>query len=118
MAEIAPLGFTLSRQVSKYIIANRLGNKYRNISGVVEMAKDGDTWKFNGGFPPKIYAELCAELGLDNQGTRQRAVGFQSFGNWKEIANPHMCFCSRDRREMKQADRGIVRMGRFMQGHG
>ncbi len=79
VAEIAPLGFTLSRQVSKYIIANRLGNKYRNISGVVEMAKDGDTWKFNGGFPPKIYAELCAELGLDNQGTRARAVGFQSF---------------------------------------
>ena len=77
--EIRRLQFTYSKQVSSYIMSNRLGHKYKNISGVVKMEMDGTTWDFNGGFPPKIYAKLCEELGLGNQGTRARVVSFNSF---------------------------------------
>ena len=79
VAEMSRLGVTNSTQVSSYIRNNRLGNKYKNISGVVKMEQDGDTWNFNGGFPPHIYAKLCSELGLSNQGTSARAVGFKPF---------------------------------------
>ena len=77
--EIKPLQFTHSKQVSSYIMRNRLGDKYKNISGVVKMEMEGNTWNFNGGFPPKIYAKLCEELGLSSQGTRARVVSFDSF---------------------------------------
>ena len=79
VAEMLPLGFTHSHQVSRYILKNRLGYKYKNISGIVQMENDNSMWDFNGGFPPMIYARLCDELGLNNQGTRARAVGFKSF---------------------------------------
>ena len=77
--EIKALKFTHSRQVSLYIIRNQLGHKYRNISGIVKMEMDGNTWNFNGGFPPNIYAQLCEELDLSNQGSRARVVSFNSF---------------------------------------
>lgn len=79
VAEMKPLGLTESREVSWYIMNNRLGNKYKNISGIVKMEQDGTSWNFKGGFPPDIYARLCEELGLSNQGTRARAVGFKPF---------------------------------------
>jgi cold shock CspA family protein len=79
LAEMKPLGFTESREVSAYIMDKRLGCKYRNISGVVRMEQDGTSWNFSGGFPPTIYARLCEELGLISQGTRARAVGFKPF---------------------------------------
>ena len=79
--ELKPLRFTHSKQVSSYIMRNRLGDKYKNISGVVKMEMEGNTWDFNGGFPPKIYAKLCEELDLSNQGTRARVVSFDSFKN-------------------------------------
>lgn len=77
--EMTPLGFTSSKQVSSYIIRNRLGYKYKNISGVVTMEKDGNIWDYNGGFPPKMYRKICVELGLDNERSNAKAVGFKSF---------------------------------------
>lgn len=82
--EMTKFGFTHSSQVSNYIVSNRLGYKYKNISGVLQMELDGTTWNFKGGFPPKIYARLCGELGLSNNGTRARALSFESFGNIEE----------------------------------
>jgi cold shock CspA family protein len=82
--EMAPLGFTHSNQVSSYIMRNRLGDKYKNISGVLTIEKDGNTWNFNGGFPPKIYAKLCSELDLGNQGTFAQVVGFTSFNELRK----------------------------------
>lgn len=79
VAEMIPLGLTNSSQVSSYIVSNRLGYKYENISGIVKMEQDGTIWEFKGGFPPNIYARLCAELGLRNNGTPARPVGFESF---------------------------------------
>jgi cold shock CspA family protein len=79
VAEMQGLGITESKHVSRYIMSNKLGHKYKNISGIVEMEQDGTVWDFKGGFPPKIYARLCSELGLSNQGTRARALGFKAF---------------------------------------
>lgn len=86
VAEIMPLGFTHSSQVSNYIVVNRLGYKYRNISGVLQMELNGTIWDFKGGFPPKIYARLCDELGLSNNGTRAKPIAFESFGKIEERA--------------------------------
>lgn len=77
--EISRLGFTHSKQVSEYIVRYRLGHKYKNISGVLQMQMRGTTWNFNGGFPPKIYARLCFELGLDNQGSEAKPGAFKPY---------------------------------------
>lgn len=79
VAEIAPLGFTRSNQVSAYIMEKRLGHKYKNISGIVTMEMDGTTWNYRGGFPPNIYAKLCSALHLGNQGSSAQVIGFTSF---------------------------------------
>lgn len=81
VAEMKPLGFTKSAEVSRYIIQHRLGNKYQHISGVLTMEQDGDQWDFQGGFPPKVYARLCDELGLGNQGSAARPVDFVPFSD-------------------------------------
>ena len=85
--EMRPLGFTRSKDVSWYIVNNQLGYKYKHISGVVKMEMDGNTWDFNGGFPQKIYAQLCEELGLHSQHTRAHVVGFDSYKNIYEKSN-------------------------------
>jgi hypothetical protein len=79
IAEMTQLGFTHSSQVSSYIMRNKLGLKYKHISGVVTMEKDGNTWDFKGGFPPKIYAQICSVLDLDNNGSYAKVVSFNSF---------------------------------------
>jgi len=58
---------------------NKLGLKYKHISGVVTMKKDGSTWDFKGGFPPDIYADICSALDLDNNGSYAKVVSFNSF---------------------------------------
>lgn len=79
VADVSALGFTHTGQLSNYIMKNKLGYKYKNISGVLKMMRGGDTWDFEGGFPPAVYAQICKALGLDNKGTRARAIGFTSF---------------------------------------
>jgi hypothetical protein len=79
LADMAPLEFTRSKQLSNHIKENRLGRDYPNISGIVKMKKGDDEWDFEGGFPPKIYAILCGELGVSNEGTKARPVGFTPF---------------------------------------
>jgi cold shock CspA family protein len=82
VAEMSEQEFTHSKQVSAYIVRHKLGHKYKHISGILEMELDGDVWNFNGGFPPKIYAQLCDALGLRNQ--RSRAVP-GAFTPYKDI---------------------------------
>ena len=77
--EISSLRFTHSRQVSDHIVRHKLGNKYKNISGVLQMQMRGTEWVFNGGFPPNIYARLCDELGLENQGSDAKPGIFRSY---------------------------------------
>ncbi|MFM4862285.1 endonuclease domain-containing protein [Aeromonas media] len=85
--EIAPLGFTTSAQVSAYIMKNKLGYKYKSISGIIEMELNGRTWSFDGAFPPKIYSRLCSELGLDNQNSLAKPKKFTSFNDMEDSGN-------------------------------
>jgi cold shock CspA family protein len=78
--EMRPLNFTTSKQLSMYILRHQLGRKYKTISGIVEMEKNGRTWDFNGGFSPRIYSKICKVLELSDQNSKAKVVGFQSFG--------------------------------------
>ena len=77
------MGFTRSAQISHYIREHRLGLKFPNISGFLELTRDGDgvtdTWEFEGGIKPRFYAEVCDRLGLNNNGSRARVIGFESY---------------------------------------
>jgi hypothetical protein len=73
--------FTEGRQVSLYIMTNKLGRKYRHISGVLEMERGEDAWRFHGGFPPHIYARLCDALGLGQKTSDAKVAGFKSFSD-------------------------------------
>lgn len=96
VAEIAALGFTQSSQLSTYIRRNQLGYRYKKISGLLTMESEGRQWKFEGGFPPKIYARLCEEIGFKKRiDPNSRPVAFESFeshknrtGSYYEIATP------------------------------
>lgn len=77
--EMKSFNFSNSSDVSNYILKNKLGYKYKTISGELEMHKNGESWKFKGGFSPDIYARLCSELGLSNNGSNATAGKFESF---------------------------------------
>lgn len=81
LAEMRPLNFTRSKQLSQYIVRRKIGYKYPNISGIVRMEDQGEEWNFHGGFPTNIYKIICKELGLDNERTTARAIDFTSFEN-------------------------------------
>jgi hypothetical protein len=79
VAEVQSKGFMKSAEVSNYIVRNRLGEKYQNISGILEMKNSHSSWEFNGGFPPIIYKMLCNRLNLGNNETDSKVVGFKSY---------------------------------------
>lgn len=81
VAEIRPLGFTKSSEVSKHIVKSKLARKYSHISGVLTMERGGEQWAFVGGFPPRIYARLCRELGLGNEGSDASPTDFIPFSD-------------------------------------
>ena len=77
------MGFTRSAQISRYIRYHQLGYQFQNISGYLELTRDDggvvDTWEFEGGIKPRFYKEVCRRLGLDNQRSRARVTGFESY---------------------------------------
>jgi cold shock CspA family protein len=79
LAEMRPLNFTRSKELSAYIVEHQLGYNYPNISGIVRMEQAGIRWNFHGGFPPEIYKIICIELNLNNEGTDASPVGFTPF---------------------------------------
>lgn len=83
VTELSAQGFTHSSEVSEYIVKNKLGAKYKNISGVLQMKKRGDEWSFEGGVPPDIYARLCQKLNLKNKGSQARPGEFTPYKNVK-----------------------------------
>jgi hypothetical protein len=85
ISEVKTKGFKYSKELSRYIIKNQLKRKYPNISGVVKMEQSGEQWDFSGGFPKKIYGIVCKELGLSDQGTTAKAVGFKSFKDMGDL---------------------------------
>ncbi|EKF9740239.1 hypothetical protein [Vibrio cholerae] len=81
LKEMRPYHFRTSKELSSHIVVNQLGNRYPTISGIAKMTNGYDVWNFDGGFPPGIYKIICNELGLRNQGTEARIVGFTSYKN-------------------------------------
>ena len=43
------------------------------------MEQNGVVWNFEGGFPPDVYALLCAELGLVDKGSRAMPGNFTPY---------------------------------------
>ncbi|HGG8816010.1 MULTISPECIES: hypothetical protein [Enterobacter cloacae complex] len=72
ITELSKLGFTHSSEVSECIVKNNIGNKYKNISGILQMTKYSDKYLFDGGFPPDVYGQLCRKLKLKNKGLQSR----------------------------------------------
>ncbi|WP_120785181.1 cold shock domain-containing protein [Marinobacterium aestuarii] len=72
---------TKSHEVSNYIVKNRLGDKYQNLAGKLEMENSSSQWVFDGGIDPKHYKELCRRLGLSNKYTDSRVKSFVSYKN-------------------------------------
>jgi len=81
VAEMAPLRFTLSTQVSAYIVKYKLGHKYKHISGILQMELDGNSFNFHGGFPPYVYARLCDALGLASKQSRAKPQAFTPYAD-------------------------------------
>lgn len=77
------MGFTRSAQISLYIRQNKLGYKFPNISGYLELTRDdagySDTWEFEGGIKPRFYREVCERLQIGNNGSSARVTGFESY---------------------------------------
>jgi cold shock CspA family protein len=68
-----------SHEVSRYIVDNRLGDKYQSLAGELEMENDSRQWKFDGGIDPKYYKKLCQRLGLTNKNTFSRVRKFVAY---------------------------------------
>ena len=84
LSEMRSKHFSTSAEVSAYIRRNRLGYRYKHITGVLEMTDGESAWDFNGGISPEYYARLCQDLGLNNNGTKSQVVGFTPFAEkWR-----------------------------------
>lgn len=77
--ECLPKKFTMSAQVTSYIMKNKLGFKYKHIAGELTLSKGADTWIYKGGISPEYYGKLCRALGLGNKKSKARVEEFQSF---------------------------------------
>lgn len=83
ITELSKLGFTHSSEVYEYIVKNNLRNKYKNISGIIQMTKHSDKWLFDGGFPPDVYGRLCRKVKLNNNGSQSRPGKFTPYKSIK-----------------------------------
>ena len=49
VAEMRPKRFTMSCQISRYIVMPQLGKKYKFISGYIDFENSVSSWTFKGG---------------------------------------------------------------------
>ena len=85
--EMKPKEFKTSSEVSKHIMKNNLASKYKNISGILELADGWNPWDFHGGISPQYYARLCEELGLGQKKSNATVESFTSFEDLKQAKN-------------------------------
>lgn len=74
-----PMHFSRSSQLSNYVAEHRLGWKYPDLSGYLELTNGDDTWELEGAIHPDYYAEVCYRLGLDNENSNSIPGLFESF---------------------------------------
>lgn len=79
VADCRNRGFKTSYQVSRYIVNNRLGYKYRHIAGALHLRNSYNQWIYKGGIAPKYYRMLCIELGLGNKHSDAEVEKFRSY---------------------------------------
>ncbi len=79
VADCRNRGFKTSYQVSRYIVNNRLGYKYRHIAGDLHLRNFYNQWIYKGGIAPKYYRMLCIELGLGNKHSDAEVEKFRSY---------------------------------------
>lgn len=79
VADCRNRGFKTSYQVSRYIVNNRLGYKYRHIAGDLHLRNSYNQWIYKGGIAPKYYRMLCIELGLGNKHSDAEVEKFRSY---------------------------------------
>ena len=81
VAEMRPKRFTMSCQVSRYIVKHQLGRKYKFISGYIDFENSVSSWTFKGGISPVYYARLCSALNLGNKRTNSYVRSFTPYAD-------------------------------------
>ena len=81
VAEMRPKRFTMSCQVSRYIVKHQLGRKYKFISGYIDFENSVSSWTFKGGISPAYYARLCSALNLGNKRTNSYVRSFTPYAD-------------------------------------
>lgn len=76
LAEARAQGLSCPYEVSRYIVANRLWNKYPKISG--HLTFENSSRPMNGAIAPRWYAQLCQDLGFSRH-TSTRPKEFSSY---------------------------------------
>lgn len=71
--------FKTSKEVTNYILKNKLGFKYRHIAGKLTFRRGNDSWIYEGGISPEYYGKLCRELNLGNKASDARVERFRSY---------------------------------------
>ena len=79
LAEVSAANLRSAKEVSAYIVRNHLERKYSNISGVLDMRRGADSWKYKGGISPRYYARLCSDLGFRQGKSDCYVTGYRSF---------------------------------------
>lgn len=82
VSEMKQKNFKTSADLSEYIRNNNLRNKYKNISGVLQMTRGDESWDFECGISPALYRKLCERLNLGN---RQSGATPGSFTPFKDL---------------------------------
>lgn len=77
--ELIHKNFKSSPEASIYITSNKLGYKYRHISGYLTLENSEKEWILKGGFPSHIFAMLCYALGLKDNNTSAKPKKFVPF---------------------------------------
>ncbi|MBQ8706734.1 MAG: hypothetical protein IJ523_01440 [Succinivibrionaceae bacterium] len=79
LEEVSGANLRSAKEVSAYIVRNHLEQKYGNISGVLDMRRGADSWKYKGGISPRYYARLCSDLGFRHGKSDCYVTGYRSF---------------------------------------
>lgn len=79
LVKLRPLKFTKTSQVSQYIMNHNLKSEFGLISGIARMQNGDSNWNYPGAIHPKFFARLCNDLGLEDNNTESRVVGYSSF---------------------------------------
>lgn len=82
--KMRPKNFTLSHEVSMYIIQHKLHEKYGKLAGNLELEKNGSSFTYRGGISPAFYARLCQDLNLGDKNSGARIIGFTSYERMKK----------------------------------